>query len=983
MASDPYNSGIQTVTPDVQAPNDYQHVDATPNSFGASIATGMQQLGQGAVKYGQFWGEVQGDSVMNNFLKDGNEKMEHFKSLQEQDALDAQKTIADDIQKSAASYREQLQTPDQQKRFDEQTRPYIDRYWAGQITSHGVQQAHSFGTTTNTNAFMEAANRALKPEIYSNEDELKHAYGDAQQFAHKQLVLDGQDRDQASIAAANLRASQAVYGGAALSMSANGHPADALEFIKKHQAELGPDYAKLEGHLRNHAETQSGTAFGASEYAKAKAAATTAAPEAQQTPAQSSFGPAPGANGHGTINAPYTAPLDKPGEGGALTPRMAYGFAKAAGATDNEALMLTGAAASESSFNANAVHDGGVGHGLFGHNDGRLDMRGKSAGEQFQLALQELRSRPESALVNAAKTPEELAIAQMHFEQPRGYTRANPTGGENYTGRLNTLRYFSQLTGTPAFTGPGGNVVPGGGQAMTMPAGATGAPAAQGGAQNGNGLPPVDQAPDPPPPVPASTTPAVQEPPSPEAIRAAAYKAIDESKDKTDAEKQHARIEIDRQAAREAIENEATAKAKKEHQEKQYDHYITQIGLGKAGPEIVDQIYSDPALAGNGEMKYRLANIAKAELGLKDEKGLGANYEKLFQRILPSAPDRIVDAETLVREVNDGTLSTKGYDRLRTFQAALKKDIKTQGVLETFASMKKYVHDQVSFDGEFSIPGLPAKKDQDGEDFYHGKLLGRLEAEFDRRTESAKNPQDIYDWLSKENMDKLIADTPGRRSKAKMELDRVNAGKEATPKDLPAPAAPAGVDAKAWDLVIKTPPISDAGNPWPATNWAMSINALRESPTPEMVAAFNSRFSAKGYTAEDVLKRLPPSASAPSIPEAMLADKPAINSPQPATSAVEPERIDVGYGAARLATATPRAVGGALASAVATQAQAPLLHKLHEWLLGDPQKIIDDVKSGGQRGEFHLLDPGSAMGRAIIAEQERRLAERQKEKERK
>ena len=159
----------------------------------------------------------------------------------------------------------------------------------------------------------------------------------------------------------------------------------------------------------------------------------------------------PGANGRGTINAPYTAPIDAKGEGGILSPRELFGYLKSKGATDNEATMLTGAAGSESSFNPNAVHDvngkNGPGHGLWGHNDHRLDMRGKSWQQQADLALGEVK-REYADRVNGAKTPEELTDAEMHYERPRAYSPRNPRGGENYTGRANTLRRFGNEFGT-------------------------------------------------------------------------------------------------------------------------------------------------------------------------------------------------------------------------------------------------------------------------------------------------------------------------------------------------------------------------------------------------------------------------------------------------------------------------------------------------------------------------------------------------------
>jgi hypothetical protein len=175
-------------------------------------------------------------------------------------------------------------------------------------------------------------------------------------------------------------------------------------------------------------------------------------------------GPVPGASGYGTTNAYWKGPLDGKGEGGYLGPREMFDYLKKNGATDNEALMLTGAASSESSFNPNAKHDpkNGVftGHGLFGHNDGRLDMRGRNWQEQSLMALNELRNRSIKGVGNLgnalarAKTPEEITDVQMHYEAPRGYQTKNPRAGDNYTGRLNSIRRFSAMAGKAPSVSP-------------------------------------------------------------------------------------------------------------------------------------------------------------------------------------------------------------------------------------------------------------------------------------------------------------------------------------------------------------------------------------------------------------------------------------------------------------------------------------------------------------------------------------------------
>lgn len=129
-----------------------------------------------------------------------------------------------------------------------------------------------------------------------------------------------------------------------------------------------------------------------------------------------------------------------------LTPSGLRSYFLSKGANPNEATMLTGAAVNESSLNPSAVHDSGTGYGMFGHRLDRRDALFKSAGsesptwqQQADFALNELRGRPEAKMVASARSPEDLARAEMFYERPRGFSTVNPAAGDNYSGRLKTL----------------------------------------------------------------------------------------------------------------------------------------------------------------------------------------------------------------------------------------------------------------------------------------------------------------------------------------------------------------------------------------------------------------------------------------------------------------------------------------------------------------------------------------------------------------
>lgn len=124
------------------------------------------------------------------------------------------------------------------------------------------------------------------------------------------------------------------------------------------------------------------------------------------------------------------------------------------GASPKEALFLTAAAAAESGFRSDTIHDQGTGYGLYGHRLDRRDAMFKFTGTnapspsmQNAFALRELRSRPEYEQLLSAKNARDLAIAQMHYERPAGYTPDNPTGGHNFAGRMENVNKFATFMG--------------------------------------------------------------------------------------------------------------------------------------------------------------------------------------------------------------------------------------------------------------------------------------------------------------------------------------------------------------------------------------------------------------------------------------------------------------------------------------------------------------------------------------------------------
>lgn len=157
MAQVPYADGVASTSPETQVPNDYQRVDTSPAMFGGSIAQGEQQLGAGASKMAQFYGQVAADDATNNYQEsqnkilhgdpngvqkdaDGNPMMGPdgkplpdggFFALKGEQQMRARAGVEKQLDDLVTQQRQGLSTPDSQLLFDQYSR---------RIRSYATQQ---------------------------------------------------------------------------------------------------------------------------------------------------------------------------------------------------------------------------------------------------------------------------------------------------------------------------------------------------------------------------------------------------------------------------------------------------------------------------------------------------------------------------------------------------------------------------------------------------------------------------------------------------------------------------------------------------------------------------------------------------------------------------------------------------------------------------------------------------------------------------
>jgi hypothetical protein len=119
-----------------------------------------------------------------------------------------------------------------------------------------------------------------------------------------------------------------------------------------------------------------------------------------------------------------------------------------------------------------------------------------------------------------------------------------------------------------------------------------------------------------------------------------------------------------------------------------------------------------------------------------------------------------------------------------------------------------------------------------------------------------KDGKDPYQFLTRENIDKLMM---GIRSPAQVARDRLIATGGAAAEEVPntpLPPVPEGISKAGWDSLMQAPPLTPTGKRMSHAQWGVVLQQLKESPTPEMKAAFDKWGAAANFKADEVLARL-------------------------------------------------------------------------------------------------------------------------------
>jgi Peptidase M15 len=312
-------------------------------------------------------------------------------------------------------------------------------------------------------------------------------------------------------------------------------------------------------------------------------------------------------------------------------------------------------------------------------------------------------------------------------------------------------------------------------------------------------------------------------------------------------------------------------RAKKEAVDHAAGGYTTQIWDGLHTPNfdwvgLAGQINHDPALADAPEVKERLMERVAKKSGEEQSLFYGPGYLDVKQRVLsePGSPGHIGTMADVYRLPLD-TLTTSGEKEIGQVMAAVRKGPDGGAIERSKLSLLTYAKSKLSFDQEMLFPGAPPLRDRKGEQIFNAQFVPKFEAAYGQWIKDNKDP---WDFLSQKHVDEMLQ---GLRSPAQMKMDRLAATGEAVPEQpgAPPPPTPEGIDPAAWVPLVSSPPMTDAGTPFPRRDWAKALQLLAEKPTAETIKLFDeSKFGKAGLEGARLVEQLTAKAKGGEVSEA-------------------------------------------------------------------------------------------------------------------
>lgn len=201
-------TGTTDVAPQVEAPQDYEHEEASPADFGAAATQSVQAIGAGVQDVTKFYGQVAADNGTNNTLQqvtailhgDPNKMVPGpdgqlvpdtgFFGKRGADAMASREETAKQIDEAIQENRENLSTPEAKLQYDNDTRRYRAQ-WQTQMGTYADAQQNVWARDTNNTSAVIALNAASRSP--TDPDAVAQAQENVRKSYVRNAQLNGED----------------------------------------------------------------------------------------------------------------------------------------------------------------------------------------------------------------------------------------------------------------------------------------------------------------------------------------------------------------------------------------------------------------------------------------------------------------------------------------------------------------------------------------------------------------------------------------------------------------------------------------------------------------------------------------------------------------------------------------------------------------------------------------------------------------------
>lgn len=899
MAQDPYNP-VASVEPNAAPPDDFQHIQATPASFGGDIATGVQKAGAGAVDLSKFWGKVQSQDASNNAEKEASDLLTQTKMLQGQDALDAQPKVLASLDAIRQKYRDQLTSPESQSQYDGTTTPFFNRFIRGSLDTHFVDQGKTVASKINNDSYSNALNMATAAGSGGSSDpndktfwmkDVEVARAKAFMSIKTDAVQKGLWGSPEAQAAAEQKANL-IYG-AAIEARAMTSPDDAWKAIQspKVKAQLGADYDKTFKSVEaavNKAYVSRADAMavdnpsGVEAFVRANEAKFGhdygSALERAHAAADNGAGKAAAAQTKGFVFDPTSAPKGAVGRNiktgeylfGATTNRDGSptpGPATAAGVKADNAEGAATIAARTVSFTGDQLYpafhgqeSGGGKNITTSIDDAHGDMQIIPATfKAFAKPGEDINNRADNIAVgkrilnyysqkyngDAARVAVAYFSGEGNVSEPGSPT---PWKSDRHDGQGTYVsQYVNGILGRlghPGINAPAPG--PLGHGSMT----ADGGLARPGfdGADPGAAAEPPTPGPaafmPPPPPAPSQTPEQAQTAIFDDAARR--LREIDGmgiSQNAKDVAYRQVEVEKNIALAQAGVQA-AAVKAREEAASDDVLGDARKNGFQSAYKKL-NAYMDDPAQPISEKHFETLNDVLERRYGNPNPINFGPKYAETLNNIVQPKDEaqRVSDPREIMRMEANGEITEKGAGHLMHALEVMKKSTSEFGMQQRIAGVMNYAKDYL--DKSVNEPFMQIK-DPEGKRIFEMDFTNQFYSQMESWRDGGKNMAE-FPLLDRKKLDETLAIL---RPRSKINEFNIQAGAMAPVQpeapNTPLPPAPENLNPAAWGTLMQKPP-TVGGVPIHHDMWGKVLTALASDPRPAVIASFDRYFGPGGF----------------------------------------------------------------------------------------------------------------------------------------